>query len=91
MNQATTPDALQVERVECIPEDVEPGTLYVSSQLETCTHLCPVCGQEVALPTYAPRGWTLIQNAQGVTLSPSIAHRPCGAHYWIRNSKIVRC
>ena len=76
--------------VETVPDQLEPGVLYVSIQYATTTHLCPCgCDREVVAPLSA-NGWRLIYDG-AVSLTPSIGNWsfPCRSHYWIRDDEIV--
>lgn len=82
---------LKVEIVKVVPEQLAVGTLYVSREYEVAIHLCACgCGHQVVTPI-DKGGWTLTEDANGVTLMPSIGNYqiPCKSHYWIRNSEAV--
>jgi len=73
-----------------IPPDLEDGTLYVSMEYATASHLCACgCGWKVVTPLDKV-GWTLRFDGS-VSLEPSIGNGqfPCGSHYWIRNDSVV--
>jgi hypothetical protein len=81
---------LKYEFVEFIPEELEPGTLYISMRYKTGTHLCCCgCGNIVVTPI-SPTDWKLIFDGKTVTLHPSIGSWsfPCQSHYWIRNNRV---
>lgn len=75
--------------VHYIPEQLDPGALYISVDFATCAHQCACgCGSEVITPL-SPADWQLIFDGETVSLSPSIGNWsfPCRSHYWIvRNS-----
>jgi len=81
---------VNTEHVQFIPKALSEGVLYVSKDFELATHLCACgCKLEVVTPIDAG-GWTLSENEQGATLSPSIGNmKTCGSHYWIRDGKVV--
>lgn len=84
---------LTIRLCEYIPETLAPGILYVSERFETAIHLC-VCGCGTKVVTHWDEGgWTLTLNADKTvaTLSPSILHRPCGSHYFLRENRVVPC
>jgi hypothetical protein len=74
-----------LRKVEFIPEQPEPGILYVSDRFATAVHLCACgCGLEVVTPI-KPARWKLTITGKGPTLSPSIGNWsfPCRSHYLI--------
>lgn len=80
---------LQHEFVEFIPEELQPGTLYISIRFATATHLCCCgCGNKVVTPI-RPADWLLIFDGKTISLHPSIGNWgfPCQSHYWIRNNR----
>ncbi len=74
-----------------IPEELQPGILYVSLPFGTATHLCP-CGCEsvVVTPLAGERAWQIDIEGDLATLSPSIGNFqiPCRSHYWIRDNEV---
>jgi hypothetical protein len=86
-------DVLRPEFVKYVPEVLEPGVLYISTEYETAVHLC-CCGW-CNIKTVTPFGswsesWTLTVGDQGVTLSPSIGNfqMPCKSHYFIEANQV---
>ena len=78
------------EFVDAVPEKVQPGKLYVSTEFATVVHSCACgCGMEVVTPL-TPTDWKLIFDGETVSLSPSIGNWSfqCRSHYWIRRSEI---
>lgn len=76
--------------VRAVPEDLEPGTLYVSLDYLTTSHLCACgCGAEVALPLH-PTKWSVTFDGATVSMDPSIGSRtlPCRSHYWIDRGRV---
>jgi hypothetical protein len=76
--------------VEFIPEQLEPGTIYISIRFATASHLCVCgCGNKVVTPI-RPTDWKLIFDGKTISLDPSIGNWSfaCRSHYWIRNNKI---
>lgn len=77
--------------VEFIPDQIEPGKLYISETYETAIHKCCCgCGEEVVTPL-RPSGWRLVKRGNSVSLSPSIGNweYACQSHYFIRDNKIL--
>lgn len=77
--------------VEYIPDEPEPGALYVSIEYATTVHLCCCgCGLEVVAPL-SPTDWRLVFDGESVSLEPSIGNWafPCRSHYWVRRSQVV--
>lgn len=76
--------------VECIPEPIESGILYISITYATAVHLC-VCGcsNEVVTP-FSPTDWKLLFDGETVSLTPSIGNWgfPCRSHYFIKRNRI---
>jgi hypothetical protein len=75
--------------VDVIPDQLEPGVLYVSLKYRTAAHLCPTgCGEEVVTPL--GRGdWTLTFDGT-VSLRPSVGNGglACRSHYWITRDEV---
>ena len=81
---------LQHVFVDCIPEKLEEGVLYVSFKYATAAHkCCSGCGLDVITPI-TPTDWELSFNGESVSLNPSIGNwsHPCRSHYWIRKNQI---
>lgn len=77
--------------VRHIPDDIEPGTLYVSMYYGTATHRCCCgCGEEVVTPL-TPTDWLLVFDGETVSLHPSIGNweLPCRSHYVIKRNRVV--
>lgn len=73
------------EFVEFIPDDLEPGILYLSTSYATATHLCMCgCGFEVTSP-FSPQQWCMIFDGRTASVSPSIGNWSfeCQSHYWL--------
>ena len=77
--------------VDCIPDVLEDGTVYVSIEYATVAHKCCCgCGQEVVTPL-SPTDWRLVFDGDTISLDPSIGNWsfPCRSHYWIRRNKVL--
>ena len=79
--------------VEFIPKELEQGKIYITKKYNVAVHLC-ACG--CGIQTVTPLGideWTLIENDNKVTLTPSIGNfsgeEPYHAHYFITDNKVI--
>jgi len=85
-----SPQRLDAQFVDYIPEKLQPGIIYISKRYRTASHLCACgCGLEVTTP-FNPAKWKLIESPKGVSLKPSIGNWsfPCKSHYFINNGNI---
>ncbi|WP_078652904.1 DUF6527 family protein [Streptomyces sp. NRRL F-525] len=76
--------------VDCFPDQLEPGTVYVSIPYATVAHLCCCgCGNEAVTPLGRAE-WKLTFDGESISLHPSIGNWsfPCRSHYWIRNNTV---
>ncbi len=76
--------------VQFIPNELEEGVLYISTEFATATHKCACgCGREVVTPL-SPTDWSLTFDGRTISLEPSIGNWsfPCQSHYWIKRDKI---
>lgn len=88
------PVAIRPQFVDYIPNEMEPGILYLAPQWETAVHLCPCgCGNKAVTPLGSIDGWTLTQDGNAgevVSLHPSLLNSfDCRSHYWIRRNQVV--
>jgi hypothetical protein len=77
--------------VHYIPEQLEPGVIYISMDYATAAHSCCCgCGEQVITP-FTPTDWELTFDGETVSLWPSIGNWNfrCRSHYIIRNCRIV--
>jgi hypothetical protein len=77
--------------VHYIPEQLEPGVIYISMDYATAAHSCCCgCGEQVITP-FTPTDWKLIFDGETISLSPSIGNWnfPCRSHYIIRQSRVL--
>lgn len=77
--------SIKHQYVEYIPEQLQPGVLYISRRFKTASHICCCgCGMKVVTPLN-PAKWTLSDHDSSVSLSPSVGNWsfPCRSHYLI--------
>ncbi len=77
--------------VHYIPEQLEPGVIYISMDYATAAHSCCCgCGEQVITP-FSPTDWKLMFDGETVSLWPSIGNWSfaCRSHYIIRNSRVL--
>jgi hypothetical protein len=81
---------LRTEHVRFMPRELNEDTLYISLEYEVAIHLCACGCRGKTVTPLDESGWRLSENGAGATLSPSISNAStCGAHYWIRDGKVV--
>ena len=83
-------DRLEPRFVETIPDELEPGLLYVSIRFRTAQHLCACgCGSRLVTPI-KPAKYRLAYDGETVSLWPSVGNwqKPCKSHYVIRDSRV---
>lgn len=76
--------------VGSVPEQVDPGILYISLEFKTMIHSCACgCGSEVVTPI-SPKDWKFTFDGASITVHPSIGNwsLPCRSHYIIRRGNI---
>src|SRR5208282_1135682 len=74
-----------------IPEQLEPGVIYISMDYATAAHSCCCgCGEEVVTP-FTPTDWKLTFDGETVSLHPSIGNWnfPCRSHYVIAHGRVI--
>lgn len=84
-------DRLEPRFVEAIPEELEPGYLYVSIRFRTAHHLCACgCGSRIVTPI-KPAKYALTYDGETVSLWPSVGNwqKACKSHYVISDSRVV--
>jgi len=82
---------LEHQFVEHIPENVEPGVLYISMEYGTAAHCCCCgCGEEVVTP-FTPTDWKMTFDGETVSLHPSVGSwsLACRSHYVIRRGRVI--
>ncbi len=83
-------ERLEPRFVDAIPEQLEPGYLYVSIRFRTAQHLCACgCGSRTVTPI-KPAKYSLTYNGETVSLWPSIGNwqKPCKSHYVVRDGRV---
>ncbi len=76
--------------VECMPDTLEDGVVYVSIPFALVSHKCCCgCGEEVVTPL-SPTDWEFIFDGETVSLYPSIGNWnfKCRSHYWITRDRV---
>jgi len=76
--------------VKHVPDKLEDGVVYISTEYSTAIHKCCCgCEKEVVTP-FSPTDWTLIFDGETISLYPSIGNWSfkCRSHYWITNNKV---
>ena len=82
---------LEHQFVKHIPDELEPGVLYVSMEYGTAAHKCCCgCGEEVVTP-FTPTDWKMIFDGETVSLNPSIGNwtLACRSHYVIKRGRVI--
>jgi len=69
----------------------ERGVMHHSEKQQLVYWLCPCGCDGVVGITVAPGGWTMAEEDGVPTISPSILHHNCGAHYFIRGGRVEWC
>lgn len=85
-----TIDHLTHRFITSVPDELEPGLLYVSIEYDTTIHLCACgCGNKVVLPLH-PTAWRFTYDGTTVSMSPSVGNWsfPCRSHYCIERGRI---
>jgi hypothetical protein len=74
-----------------IPDQLDPGVLYVSMEYATAAHSCCCgCGEEVVTP-FTPTDWKMEFDGEAISLHPSVGSwtLPCRSHYVVRRGKVI--
>jgi hypothetical protein len=77
--------------VKHVPEQLEPGLLYISMEFASAAHSCCCgCGEEVVTP-FTPTDWKMTFDGETVSLWPSVGNwnQRCRSHYVIRNGQVL--
>ena len=84
-------EKVRPEFVECIPDQLDEGVLYVSERFRVCSHKCCCgCGEEVVTPLSSAE-WKLTRERNLVSLWPSVGNwdYACRSHYVIRRNRVI--
>lgn len=85
------PMKFELQRVQFMPKDLQPGILYLSEEFGIAIHLCACgCGSKIRTPL-GPTEWAVQGTDLEPTLYPSIGNwqLPCRSHYWITDGEAV--
>lgn len=77
--------------VKHIPEQLEPGLLYISMEFGSAAHSCCCgCGEEVVTPL-TPTDWRMTYDGETVSLWPSVGNwkQRCRSHYMIERGLVI--
>lgn len=85
-----TIELIKLKGEEFMPEMLKPNTLYYSKEYGVACHLCLCgCGVKCCIPINDEKRkgeWDLIEDANGVTIKPSLQQLfECRSHYIITN------
>lgn len=86
----TRVNPLQHTFVDCIPEVLIDGVIYVSIRFTTVKHKCCCgCGTVIVTPL-DPTDWKITYDGETVSLFPSIGNwsLACQSHYWIQQNQV---
>jgi len=84
-------DVLEHRFVKNIPDQLEPGVLYISMEYGMVSHSCACgCGEEVTTPL-TPTDWHIVYDGEAITLNPSVGNwnLACRSHYVIRRGRVI--
>ena len=82
---------LEHQFVRHIPQDLDPGVLYVSVEYGTAAHNCCCgCGEEIVTP-FTPTDWKMTFNGETISLWPSVGNwnLVCRSHYVIERGQVI--
>ena len=77
--------------VRHIPQDIDPGVLYVSVEYGTAAHSCCCgCGEEIVTP-FTPTDWKMTFDGETISLWPSVGNwnLACRSHYVIARGQVI--
>lgn len=82
--------ALDYSFVRLIPDVLDEGVLYISTEFGTAVHLCCCgCSERVVTPL-SPAQWSITFDGESVSLWPSVGNHDleCRSHYVIRRNRV---
>ncbi|WP_374090133.1 DUF6527 family protein [Methylomicrobium lacus] len=82
---------IKLQKVHYMPQQLEPGILYVSYEFGTAAHLCACgCGAKIRTPL-GPTEWSIEETSEGPSLWPSVGNwqQACKSHYVISRGEIL--
>jgi hypothetical protein len=77
--------------VDYIPEELEPGVIYIAPEYGAVIHLClDGCGERISTPL-SPAQWAITFDGETISLWPSVGNwdLPCRSHYIIRKNQVI--
>lgn len=83
-------DRVEHEFVEFIPQELAPGTVYISTTYATCAHHC-LCGcRNKVITPLSPTDWRLTFDGVSISLDPSVGNWnfDCQSHYVISRGRV---
>lgn len=93
------PIPLKTERIEELPDELDPGSVYLVGEGEHLWYAAIVCPCRCRatlymnlMPHSRPR-WEAIEHGDGtITLEPSVwRNKECGSHFFLRRGLVVWC
>lgn len=76
--------------VGTFPSPLLAGIFYISTEYNTCAHLCACgCGDEVVTPL-SPAQWSFFYDGKDISVWPSVGSwsLPCRSHYYIEDGQV---
>lgn len=81
---------IEFEFVDSAPDQLQPGTLYISTKYRAIVHLCLCgCGEKVLLKL-DPDEWSFTFDGRHISVHDSIGNvgLPCRSHYIVRRNRV---
>lgn len=83
---------IKLQKVHYMPQQLEPGILYVSYEFGTAAHLCVCgCGAKIRTPLDPTTEWSIEETSEGPSLWPSVGNwqQACKSHYVISRGEVL--